>query len=384
LSFTTLFPNPERPDHGLFIKNRLKLVAEKCRLTVVAPINVAQDPPLAWRVPYQELLEGMTVYHPWFAVIPGLFKQWDGRLLYQQSARQMRRSLNLNQYDLIDVHFAYPDGVAGQYLAEELGKPFIISLRGSDLNVLGRFPRRRRLIQSMLARASAVIAVSEALKRKAEAIGVPSSRVHIIPNGVDTSVFYPRNRLAARARLGWPEGIPCILSVGRLSPIKGFELLIETMAALHASLGSALCCFIVGEGELRPALERQIARLGLENVVRLCGRVPQVELAEWYSAADAFCLLSHNEGCPNVVLESLACGTPVVATGVGGVPEILRQRAAGTMVLQRDANEVAEAIHSVLVPARDQETVVKASGLRPWSEVANAQVSLFERVVNQL
>jgi glycosyltransferase involved in cell wall biosynthesis len=381
LTFTTLFPNPVQPVHGVFIKNRVQKMAALCDLTVVAPVNAAQNPWSVRRVPKEEHPGGLAVHHPRFGVIPGLFKHWDGDLLFRQTVGYMRRTLALDAYDILDVHYAYPDGVAGQRLAQEMRRPFTVSLRGSDINVLARFPRRRLLIQDMLGKAAAIIAVSKALGLEAAALGADPGKIHVIPNGVERSLFYPRERQEARRQLGWPMDTPILLSVGRLVSIKGFGLLIQVVNELRKRVTQAVRCYIVGEGELRTSLEKEIVKLGLEGHVVLPGRVSPEDLPLWYSASDLFCLLSHDEGCPNVVLESLACGTPVIATDVGGLPEMVRDGASGILVKRRDAEEVAGLITRALKMTWEPRALANSEAVRDWSDVARAHVEVLEGVV---
>ncbi len=382
LSFTTLFPNRSTPFHGLFVKNRLERLARLCNLEVVAPVNIARDPRLAWTVPMQEIIGGIPVHHPRFAVLPGLFKHWDGSLLYRHTLRQMRGSAPLERCDLIDVHYAYPDGVAGQLLAQTLGKPFVLSLRGSDIHVLAQFPKRRALIRMALARASRIIAVSQALKDEARQLGADPAKIHVIPNGVDTLAFFPRDRQEARRTLGWPAGRRALLFVGRLSRIKGLDLLVNALALVRER-GLFLHGHIVGDGELRPELERTIARHRLQEEVTLHGWVAPTDLPRWYSAADLVCLPSRSEGCPNVVVEAMACGTPVVATAVGGVPDLVREQVSGLLIRERSAAAIADGIEQACARPWSPVAVHTAAAAQDWSAVAAAQMQLFHDVVGR-
>lgn len=378
LSFTTLFPNLTQPLHGLFVKNRLEHMAQLCDLSVVAPVNGARDPRRLWSVPLAHEETGLRVLHPRFGVVPGLFKSWDGDLLFWQTLYQVRRLLSLDTFDLIDAHYAYPDGVAGEKLARRIGKPFVVTLRGSDIHLLPRYRGRRRRIQQMLGRADAIIALSEALKREAEALGADPGKIHVIPNGVARAIFHAMDLRAARERLGWPLEAQVILSVGRLTRIKRFDLLIRAMNLLcKRRPEKSLRCFIVGEGEERVHLAREIRQLRLENDVILAGPVFPQELPLWYNASNLFCLLSESEGSPNVVLESLACGTPVAASAVGGVTEAVRDGVNGLLIRSRTEEEVARQIDGALRMKWDKTSVAKSAGLRDWSEVACALVQLF-------
>jgi glycosyltransferase involved in cell wall biosynthesis len=174
----------------------------------------------------------------------------------------------------------------------------------------------RPMIRRALTRATGVIAVSGALKERIVELGIEPEKVAVIRNGVDRSIFYPKDRAESRRKLGLSPGSRIIIAVGALVALKGFDHLIDAIALLSDKQAKL---FVIGEGPERVALEARIAKCKLADRVFLVGSRPQTELADWYSAADLFCLASSREGCPNVVIEAMACGTPVVAAGVGGV-----------------------------------------------------------------
>jgi glycosyltransferase involved in cell wall biosynthesis len=296
---------------------------------------------------------------------------------------QIRTQIAHKEYDLVDAHYAYPDGVAAQYLARNLKRPFVVSVRGSDINVIAQFPKRRRLIQSMLREADAIIAVSAGLANAAQRLGAEARKVHIIPNGIDTKRFFPVDRQAARKKLGWPCDTQVVLSVGRLSPVKGFDLLIKAIRWLRDQNRCPMRCYIVGEGELQLKLQREITKLGVQREITLAGPVSPQELPLWYSAANIFCLLSHTEGCPNVVLESLACGTPVVATAVGGIPDMVQDGVTGLLIGTRSVDDVASGIARALNAAWNPHTLTASPSIQDWSDVAMTQAHVYRSVLGE-
>jgi teichuronic acid biosynthesis glycosyltransferase TuaC len=383
LSFSTLFPNRARPTHGVFVKNRLERVAQHCDVDVVAPVGAWPDASLLWRVPQRDIMGRLRVWHPRFAVLPGLLKQYDATLLYRATLPQICPSLDPRGYDVVDAHYAYPDGVAAQRLANRLGKPFVITVRGSDLHTVARSPERGRLVAAMLRGANGVIAVSRALGAEAIRLGATPAITVVIPNGVDTARFYPRDREEARRSLGWPVDAIVLLSVGRLVPPKGFGLLIRAVGALRERLGRAIRCVILGEGYLRGALEREVRRLDLTGDVMLPGVVPQADLPTWYGAANLFCLFSQNEGCPNVLLEALACGTPAVAAGVGGIPEIINEGTNGLLLRERSEDAAVRALKLALERPWSREAVSRSRAVRDWVETAGAHVEVLRRAAGR-
>src|SRR5438094_4846056 len=183
----------------------------------------------------------------------------------------------------------------------------------------------------VLKRADAVVAVSQSLKDRMVSLGCPDEKITVIRNGIDAVKFMPQSRFGARQELELPSGRPILLSVGRLTENKGFHVLIDALSRFRNKCPDALLV-IIGEGTYQSYLKAQVRRLNLEQNVRFAGPRPHEELPKWYSAADVFCLASATEGCPNVVLESLACGCPVIATGAGGICELVTSPSFGIIV----------------------------------------------------
>jgi glycosyltransferase involved in cell wall biosynthesis len=241
-----------------------------------------------------------------------------------------------------------------------------ITLRGM-LPLLVPFRLRRPQLRFALRRAARVVAVSESLKRDAIALGIEPRRVRVIGNGTDPETFKPMDRIEARRRLDLGKYGPLLVSVGTLAPRKGFHLVMEAMARLDRRWPT-LRFAIVGddgpEGAMEAELRRLAARLRLAERVVFAGPRRREELAAWYSAADLFVLASAHEGCPNVVLEALSCGTPVVATPVGSVPELIAP-AAGLLV-ERTAEAIAAGIDAALARAWDRDAIRVS---RTWQDV---------------
>ena len=377
LSYTTLFPSKARPMRGLFVARRMARVARHADVTVVAPVplRLRAHGGAASAVPE---VSALRVLHPSYWLPPGFAKAWHDRLLFLQT-RSAVRSLGADSFDVLDAQYAYPDGSAGRLIAAWLGKPYVLTVRGSDLHVLAQDPSRRPAIQETLRRASAVVAVSKPLAKLAETLGAAPRRVHWIPNGVDREQFRPRPRVDARAALGWEATRPSILFVGRLDPIKGIGLLLDAVEVLRLRKPT-ITCYLAGEGPLRADIERRIQARGLQGSVILLGEVPPERLALCYAASDLLCLPSVSEGSPNVVLESLASGTPVVSADVGDVAELV-DGAGGEIVRERTAEEFARATASVLSRAWDAEAVAALVSDRDWDRVGAAQLEVYRSVL---
>jgi teichuronic acid biosynthesis glycosyltransferase TuaC len=379
LVFTSLWPNSEQPNLGIFVKNRIEALAQISGVDVRAVAPVPYFPrqfqstiiPARWRrmarVADREMIAGIETFHPRHLVTPkvgmAFYSRWMAR-----SAENLLRRLHAEQpISLIDAHYVYPDGHAAVLLGERLNIPVVITARGTDINLFSQMPLIRPMIRYTLKRASGVIAVSNALKQRMVDLGIEAGKIAVIRNGVDRSIFYPRDRAEARRRLGLASDSRIIITVGALVPLKGIDRLIDAMKLLS---NESIKLYVIGEGPERAALEAQIAKHNLTDRVFLIGARPQHKLAEWYSAADLFCLASSREGCPNVVIEAMACGTPVVAADVGGVRELVIEPAYGRVISSMTAGSLARDIRAVLETDCDHDGVAIHVGTRSWAEVA--------------
>jgi glycosyltransferase involved in cell wall biosynthesis len=376
LTYTSLFPNRVRPVQAMFVYQRTLHLAQRPgnRVEVIAPVPYFPSW-LRWsrwseagQIPDEEEIGGLRVFHPRYALIPGISMRIHGASMYWGSlgrATEINRRMHL---DCIDAHYIYPDGFAAIKLGQSVGVPVIVSARGTDINVFPNIPAIRPKIRWTLENAAGVIAVSAALKNAMVALGVSSEKIAVIPNGVDSERFHPMDRAEARRRLGLPESGRVIVSVAALLRVKGHSFLVDAFAKLAPRHGG-LRMYFVGEGKSRGELESQIRALGLADRISLVGSKSNDQLAAWYSAADVMCLASSREGMPNVVLESLACGTPVVATRVGGTPEVIVSEALGVLVNQ-DAAEIAAALDNALSRDWDRAAIVNHARQRDWKKVA--------------
>jgi glycosyltransferase involved in cell wall biosynthesis len=265
--------------------------------------------------------------------------------------------------------------VAAALLACWLGKPFVVTARGTDLNLIPQHRLPRKMIHWAAARADASIGVCAALMDVLRDWGLDGSRLHVIRNGVDLERFKPWPQEAMRAQLGL-AGAPLLLSVGHLIERKGHHLAIEALAQLLPAHPQARL-LIVGEGAERGSLEQLIRRLGVQDHARLVGAVPNDQLAQWYSAADALILASSREGWANVLLESMACGTPVVATRIWGTPEVVANATAGQLVDERSGAGIAAGVAALLRSPPDRAAVRAYAEGFSWQGTSDRQLELL-------
>jgi teichuronic acid biosynthesis glycosyltransferase TuaC len=379
LTFTTLFPNRQRPTHGIFVRERILALAKLVHLRVVAPVpwfprtRIFGERYYRYsQVPPTEDHEGTRVDHPRFPAIPKLCKAADGLLLAAGSFAHLLRVRNEFPFDIVDAHWAYPDGAAAAILASRLRVPLAVTVRGDDINVfLGEFSRRP-WIRWALRKADLVIALSTELKGIVAAAGIAESKISVIPNGINPENFHLVDRQLARSRLGLPSEGRFILSVGRLHRSKGFPVLIEAAGHL-AKRFPDLHVYIVGppdhEADARPQILEVAARCGLVDRLHLVGAQDPELLKYWYGASNVFCLPTAREGSANALLEALACGLPCVTTPVGGNADAVSTRDVGYLV-EPGARPMSEALAAAITRSWDARRISQHGLRRTWQTVA--------------
>jgi glycosyltransferase involved in cell wall biosynthesis len=387
LTFSTLYPNAIEPQHGIFVEQRLRHFlndgdADDRSSLVVAPVPwFPLSHPAFGRygslasVPPSEQRHGIPVLHPRYPVLPKIGTSVAPFLMAAALRPTLRRLVaGENDFDLIDAHYLYPDGVAAVMLGRALRKPVTITARGSDVNLLGQDRWPRRLICRAVRRAHGTVTVSAALKARLVGWGADERRITVLPNGVDLSMFRPLDREQARRALGLAP--PLLVYVGRLTALKGIDLALRALQELPA-----MRLVLVGGGEQERPLKQLAARLAVADRVTFAGPVPQERLASYYSAADATILMSSREGWPNVLLESMACGTPVAATDVGGVPEIVATPEAGVLVQDRSAGGLHRALRRLLDDPPDRTATRRYAERFGWETTTRGMMELFDRAL---
>jgi teichuronic acid biosynthesis glycosyltransferase TuaC len=383
LTFSTLYPHAARPSHGIFVETRLRhlLASGKVESKVVAPVPWFPSRNARFgeyavhaRAPREEKRNGIEVLHPRYLLPPKIGMTIAPFLLAGAVKPVFDRMLRSYAFDLIDAHYFYPDGVAAAMLGKRLGKPVVITARGTDVNLIPRYRLPRAMIRWAASRAAGMITVARALKDDLVRIGVPGERIEVLRNGVDLQLFRPVEREATRRRLGLSR--TTLVSVGHLIPRKGHDLAIRALARL-----ADMELVVVGDGAERAALGGLARDCGVGERVRFVGALPQDELRSYYGAADALVLASSREGWANVLLESMACGTPVVASTAGGSPEVVAAPEAGVLIAERTPEAVAEGVRRLLTAIPDRAATRRYAEQFSWDETTRGQLRLFERVL---
>jgi len=385
LTITSLFPNSEQKRHGVFVENRLLKLAEKypdVNITVIAPVPYF---PIASKkfglygayakVPKIEQRNGITIYHPRYLVIPKIGMNITPYFMSYSIKRLAKKLIKQGlKFDLIDAHYFYPDGVAANWLAKQLGLPITITARGNDISLIPDFKVPRKHIAKTILEADACIGVCKALVGEMKIIQPHQTNYFAFRNGVDLEVFSPltllkRNEL--RAKYNVTEKF-VIISVGHFIERKGHHLIIDALINLPNTH-----LFLAGDGELDKQLRQQVNSLSLEKQVTFLGAIPQAELLYFYGISDCMVLASSREGWANVLLESMACGTPVVATPIWGTPEVVSEKSAGILTKGRSADEIGQAILELQKDYPDRKSVREYSEKFSWDETSYQLHELF-------
>jgi teichuronic acid biosynthesis glycosyltransferase TuaC len=384
LLFSTLFPSSVRPGHGIFVAARLHqlLATEAVEVKVVAPVpwfpfrhdRFGEYARMA-RTPAHETKDGVEAWYPRYLLPPKVGMTIAPLALALGAAPTLRRLIRHGfDFDTIDAHYYYPDGVAAALLARYFRKSLVITARGSDINLIADYKLPRRMMQWAARNADASIAVSRALASAMQARGIASCSLEVLRNGVDLNRFQCLPQGEARLRLQWPE-MPTLISVGNLIESKGQRLAIEALPALT---GFRLC--VVGSGPDESLLKSLARQLGVAERVLFCGRIAQEQMSSYYSAADILVLPSSREGAPNVVLEAMACGTPTVATSVGGIPEFVDDAVAGRLMANRSVGQLVSAVQNLWAQGIDRQAVRRRASRFDWTDTTRGQLEIFSRL----
>jgi len=354
---TNLYPNPWQPHRAPFNRHQFRILNERHPVQVIAPISWI-DERNARKVSGPSLgderrvsLDGLTVEHPRYWFPPKIARSWYGHCFRFSVGKAFRSAIAQFRPDLIFAPWAYPDGWAAVRLGHAAGLPVVLQCHGSDILLLDQFPSRRKRTVEAVTAADGVVAVSRDIASHLYRLGASRERVRVIHDGVDRTRFSPGSRTEARRHLGWAKVDPMLLIVGNLVAVKAVDVLLNAAAELAGS-GQRFDLVVIGEGSLRSELEQLAQALGLGDRVTFRGAVPQTDLPTWYRAANLLVLPSHSEGVPNVLLEASACGTPWVASRVGGIPEIAHL-GVNSLVPPNSPGELAAAIRTMLKSPAD-------------------------------
>jgi glycosyltransferase involved in cell wall biosynthesis len=378
LFVSTIYPTPVEPGKGVFNRNLIRALATIHKAVVIAPIPWTVDLPWQQRLTgfdadRSRMQDGVRVHHPRYYYVPRLLGNRAGWFYWRSVRATVERIFASFTPELVLGYWAYPDGAVAVRVARATRGQSAIIVGGSDVLTETRSGPRRRRVAETLRSADKVLAVSADLRNRVVELGVAPGRSCLWRQGVETDLFRPGDRAAARHRLGLPDDEPILLWVGRMVPVKGLDVLVRACSGLkEKKVGFRLV--LVGDGPLRPGLEEVCRRAGIAESVTFAGMRGHKEVADWYRAADLTVLPSRSEGLPNVLRESVSCGTPFVASRVGGIAEI----ADGTLdrlVPPEDPAALADAIAASLAERANRPE--RRYAPLSWSESADSLIDLI-------
>lgn len=386
LALTHVFPNAAQPLAAPYFRRQFVALAKRCELSVMGLIPWFPGTRLLSRwsrigqlagAPASEVIDGLTVRHPRVLHVPKIGR-WVSGAGYVASLLPVVAPLR-HEIDVLFGTWAYPDGFASISLGKLLALPAVVQVIGSDINVEAHKPGPRRHLKLALPQADGMIAVSRQLADEVERLGAPRERIDVIPTGIDREVFRVRDRAQARAALSRDTEERLVVFVGRLEKEKGALDLLDAFDRV-ASRMPELRVVLIGRGSRSTDCEaRARASRGRISVV---AEIPHARIADWMAAADVIALPSWAEGTPNVLIEALASGRRVVASRVGGIPDLIDQPIFGELVAARDVPALAEALVRVAGASYDAEAVAASANLIDWDENAARVLSSLARAVS--
>jgi len=385
LVITNLFPNAVEKTRGMFVLQETCALHERYELRVIAPLPWV--PPFLRGIPKfahhaappREDVRGIKVEHPRHLVIPRILRRTYGAFLLRGIRRLFDQLCKRHAPQFVLAHYTYPDGWAALQLTRPRGLPLLVKVRGSDVNIFTAEPRRRALTMEALQGADRVVAVSHALKDKMIELGLAAERISVVQNGIDTERFRPLDRAACRAELDLPTQPFTFLFIGNMREIKGVFPLLDAFRALRDA-GNPARLVMIGAGELSEAVAARIAELGLGDCITQLPPVAHAEIPRWLGACDCLLLPSLMEGYPNVLVEALACARPVIASRVGGIPEIVVEGRTGLLVPPGEAQPLCAAMQR-MTEGFQLDASEATAARRSWNDVADEMSALIEEMI---
>lgn len=388
LTFSSLYPNAATPQHGIFVENRLTRLCQNHDVSarVIAPVpyfpfthQIFGSYARFAQAPREAVRHGLPVRHPRYLSIPRIgwrktpaFMAASSRICFADTLKHSGPGT------IIDAHYAFPDGIAALKLARQHKRPLFVTARGTDLNLIPQDAQARQQLVRLAREATGLLAVCQALADIWLELGAPHDRVHVMRNGVDTALFRPDAGPGPEdvAHLPFPRLVSC----GWLTARKGHDIAIKAFSRLQNSKGSLI---IIGEGEERASLQALIDSLGLSSRVKLLGAKPPSLMPAYFAACDALILASSREGWANVLLEAMACGTPVVAARLWGTPEAVQAPEAGILVDTRTPEAFADALGRLLAAPPDRRATRDYAAQFSWDATTSALDDLFRETARR-
>jgi glycosyltransferase involved in cell wall biosynthesis len=371
LFLSNLYPNLAYPNQATFNFQQVQALSEWFDVSVMSPIPWVDL--VAVKSVRNDSREDTVSTFPIYWYTPGILRSLYGQMMFSSVAATAEKMHRNRPFDLVFGAWLYPDGWAAGRLAKRWNIPFYQKVHGTDVNRLAARGPLTKASLSGIGECHGVICVSQALKTKLVDLGVPEDKCHVVYNGVDSSIFFPMPKIEAREQLGISEKGKIILFVGNLLATKGLGELAAAFGRIARSR-SDVRLVVVGVGAWKEQFRGRLRREGVIGKVELPGSINHRDIGKYMNAADILCLPSYMEGVPNVILEALACNTLVVATAVGGVPELARDE--NRIFLAQPKN--SDSIYSELIRALESDpTRHRLKSIMSWRENAARVASVL-------
>ncbi len=381
------------PLHGIFVARRVAPLAARHELKVVAPVPYYPrffPARASWKkltkVPPFEYQYGIEVTHPRYFITPKIGMKKYGEWMARSTLASVEKIREQGfDFQVIDAHFTYPDGLAALRLGKHFNVPVVVTARGSDIMRNKLMPGIVPALREVVTNVEQLIAVSAEIKQDLIDLGADPGKIHVIPNGVDTVAFYPIPQNQARQQLEIALDVKLILCVGRLDHNKSQWLILEALSKIGRErlLEQKILLALIGEGEDRKKLEEASRHLGLNDIVRFVGQLAPEQICLWNNAADVKVLASLREGSPNVVLEALACGTPVLASNIGTNLSIIKPGKNGLLFPSGNSEVLKNQLLIALETDWNKIEISGSDSLRNWNSVAIEVESVLEQALNK-
>jgi glycosyltransferase involved in cell wall biosynthesis len=387
LVVTNLFPNKKELYRGIFIHQAVLELKKMCDLQVIAPLP--WFPKFLYKlgfnclykdVPSLDQIDGVNVSYPRWFVFPRFFRCLYGFFIFFSVYPQIAKANKEFKFDVVYAPWVYPDGFAVVLAAKILRKPVVLRAMGCDVNHYSTFFWRRLMIRWALRNADGIVSVSDALKNRMVELGTVPSKIEVVRNGVNKDLFYAMDKINIRKQLKLGTEVQYILFIGSWEEVKGVEYLLEAFRLLKMAGFDNVKLLMIGKGYLENEIRQKVAQWALNDSILLIGPVSHKAIPLWMNAADVFCLPSIREGMPNVVLEALACGVSIVATSVGGIPEILVPNDRNILVPARDSKKLFEAFSRLLKQTECCNPLNVDNSVLSWHEHARKLFGVFSKI----
>ena len=361
---TNLFPLPWEPNRATFNKQQFELLKDDYNLSILIPIAF-----IDWFKHRKQIKQSEHIrYVPYF-YLPKVGRRFYSVTMFLSILLHSGIWLRQRKPSIIMASWAFPEAVAASWLSRLYNTKFFFKVHGSDINLHGKIPARSKQILSAAKKSQGILSVSKALANELFAMGVEQDKIHVIYNGVSHDKFglnYPTKNIG-----------DYILYIGNLKHDKGVMELIEGFNQIKEQHPNLKLVF-AGSGSMRETLVKYVSTYDIEEKVTFLGNVDHNELPAWLSNARALCLPSYNEGVPNVVLESMAAGTPVLATNVGGIPEVVDESICGKLIPPRDTNAVVKGLNELLACRFSRDKIKQHAAQFTWQKNKNQLIKMLK------